>query len=245
MSSFAHTIGRLCGVEYFSTRRALRAAQTTKGQMLLILPSTMRAFRFVDSLAKTRPCYVATGPLVAQRRWHANVVNRTPAEIIKSFRSAGTMTAPVICFPDQLIGEGNSFIEIPFMDERRIFSILEATLVLRYRPVVFGFTSNGPLGHFQLRQISNGPHDALDLAELQRHLLSLLQSELQSNPSDWVAAQYFRLKSRAVYDSRLREELKDVLALLMLEITTSPNNKRLVAAARTAMSEIRRMNLAA
>jgi len=156
-------------------------------------------------------------------RWGLGPYLKTPAEIVREFAGERQLAAPVISFPDQLAGEGDSFVTLRFLGVERRFSLLEAVLVLRHQPRVHQFRSCAPFGAYRLEPVAYG--DALSAADhrtapvrLMRTLLAGLEQELARPPADWLAATTFALKSPIVFEFRVREELREVESILRLAV---------------------------
>lgn len=206
-----------------SCKAALRALGGADNNALLILPTTVSALQFARHLCGTRPCRVTTGPVAQEPRWDLSPYLRTPAEIVREFAGERKLDAQVISFPDQLAGEGESFVTLRFLGVERRFSLLEAVLVLRHQPRVHQFRSCVPFGAYRLEPVAYG--DALSAADhrtaplhLMRTLLSGLERELARPPADWLGAQAFALKSPIVFEFRVREELREVESILRLAV---------------------------
>ena len=203
-----------------SVNRALREIAADETNLLVILPTTVGALELARALCARRPCRVTAGPVIAEARWQLAGQLRTPAEIVREFAGQRRLGAPVISFPDQIAGEGESFVTLPFLGMERRFSLLEAVLVLRHQPRVYQLRSR-PTGGFRLTDVSYA--EALTAADhrtaparLLRTLLSGLEAELAQPPADWLGASNFALKSPIVFEHYVREELREVESLLRL-----------------------------
>jgi hypothetical protein len=218
---------RLCAMARArSQHRALKVLAGLSGNGVLIMPTTVGALGLAQKLCERRCCRVTSGPVTADPRWKLLSHIRTPAEIVREFAGERRLGALVISFPDQIAGEGESFVTLRFLGLERRFSLLEAVLVLRHQPYVCQYRSCRPCGAYRLQPIPYS--DALSAADhrtaparLTRTLLAGLEEELRSPPADWLGAASFALKSEIAYEFRVREELKEVESLLRLAIAAS------------------------
>ncbi|MGH8314499.1 MAG: hypothetical protein ACRETU_05050 [Steroidobacterales bacterium] len=207
-----------------SRKRALRAVEGADNNALFILPTTVSALQFARHLCEARACRVTIGPVALEPRWGLGTYLKTPAEIVREFAGERQLATPVISFPDQLAGEGDSFVTLRFLGVERRFSLLEAVLVLRHQPRVHQFRSCAPFGAYRLEPVAYG--DALSAADhrtaplrLMRTLLSGLEQELARPPADWLGATTFALKSPIAFEFRVREELREVESILRLAVS--------------------------
>ena len=226
-----------------SLRRALRSVAADDNNAILILPTTIGALELARALCMRQPCRVTTGPIIAQARWSLGQHLRTPAEIVREFAGARRLAALVISFPDQLTGEGDSFITLRFLGLERRFSLLEAVLVLRHQPQVYKYSSRRPFGAYRLTDVPYS--DALSAANhriapsaLMRTLLSGLEAELAAPPPDWLGAKSFALKSPVTFEFRVREELKEVESLLRLAIQARGDQQSRLQPALTSVTTL-------
>jgi hypothetical protein len=206
-----------------SLRRALLTLGSNESNRLLILPTTVGALELTRALCLRQPCRVTAGPISAEPRWGLAPHLRTPAEIVREFAGERHLNALVISFPDQIAGEGESFVTLRFLGMDRRFSLLEAVLVLRHQPLVYQYRCRRPFGAYRLLEVPYA--HALSAADhrtapayLLRTLLAGLEAELARPPRDWLAASSFALKSPVTFEVRVREELKEVEALLRLAV---------------------------
>ena len=211
-----------------SLRRALSALTPDGVNRLLILPATVGALELARALCQRQACRVTAGPVTAEPRWQLAPCLRTPAEIVREFAGERRLNALVISFPDQIAGEGESFVTLRFLGMDRRFSLLEAVLALRHQPQVYQYRSRRPLGAYRLLEVpyahafSAADHRTAPV-HLLRTLLAGLEAELASPPRDWLAAPIFALKSPITFEFRVREELKEVEALLRLAVNARPD----------------------
>lgn len=209
-----------------SQRRALKALEGQPDNGVLIMPTTIGALGLARMLCERRCCRVTSGPVTAEPRWNLLPYIKSPAEIVREFAGERRLGALVISFPDQIAGEGESFVTLRFLGLERRFSLLEAVLALRHQPYVFQYRSCLPCGAFRLKPVSYS--EALSTADhrtapvrLTRTLLASLEEELESPPADWLGAASFALKTAVAYEFRVREEMKEVESLLRLAIAAS------------------------
>jgi hypothetical protein len=206
-----------------SLRRALLTLAPDGVNRLLILPTTVGALELARALCLRQACRITAGPITAEPRWQLAQSLRTPAEIVREFAGERRLNALVISFPDQIAGEGESFVTLRFLGMERRFSLLEAVLALRHQPQVHQYRSRRPLGAYRLLEVpyahafSAADHRTAPV-QLLRTLLAGLEAELASPPRDWLAASTFALKSPVTFEFRVREELKEVEALLRLAV---------------------------
>ncbi len=209
-----------------SQKRALKVLAGQSGNGVLIMPTTVGALGFAQTLCELRCCRVTAGPVTAEPRWNLLPYLRTPAQIVREFAGERRLGALVISFPDQIAGEGESFVTLRFLGLERRFSLLEAVLALRHQPYVYQYRSCLPCGAFRLKPVpyshvlSAADHRTAP-ARLTRTLLAGLEEELKSPPADWLGAATFALKSAIAYEFRVREEMKEVESLLRLAIAAS------------------------
>jgi len=206
-----------------SLRHALDSIAPDDSNRLLILPTTVGTLELAGALCSRQPCRVTTGPVSVEARWGLAPHLRTPAEIVREFAGERHLNALVISFPDQIAGEGESFMTLRFLGMDRRFSLLEAVLVLRHQPLVYQYRSRRPFGAYRLLEVPYA--HALSAADhrtapayLLRTLLAGLEAELAKPPRDWLAASSFALKSPVTFEFRVREELKEIEALLRLAV---------------------------
>lgn len=222
--SLANVQRRLRALAHGRSRKAaLRALAVADNNALLILPTTVSALQFARHLCETRPCRVTSGPVAQEPRWDLGPHLRSPAEIVREFSGERKLGAHVLSFPDQLAGEGESFVTLRFLGVERRFSLLEAVLVLRHQPRVHQFRSATPFGAYRLEPVAYA--DAMSAADhrtaplrLMRTLLGGLERELARPPADWLGASTFALKSPVVFEFRVREELREVESILRLAV---------------------------
>src|SRR5882672_666024 len=211
---------RLCALTRSrSQQRALSVLAGEPGNGVLIMPTTVGALGLAQLLCARRSCRVTSGPVTTEPRWNLLPHLRTPAEIVREFAGERRLGALVISFPDQIAGEGESFVTVRFLGLERRFSLLEAVLVLRHQPYAYQYRSGLPFGAFQLKPIHySGAFSSADHrtapAHLTRTLLSGLEEELRRPPPDWLGAASFALKSAAAYEYRVREDLNEIESLL-------------------------------
>lgn len=214
-----------------SVRRAVRLLQRQPENILLILPTTVGALHLTTALCARQRCLVTSGPVVAQKQWNLVPHLRTPGDIVRDLASTKGLVFPVVSFPDQLAGEGASFVAIPFLGVDRCFCLLEALLVIRHRPKVLCLRSclpSGAFGLFEVRYddlLTESSREAAPVP-LMRRLLSSLESELARPPKDWLAAACFELKTPSAFQRRIREELREIESLLRLALLASGNDVR-------------------
>jgi hypothetical protein len=220
---------------------AVRRVQSAGNNMLLILPSTVGAMHLARALCARDAWRITTGVIAGQPRWGLTRHLRTPGQIVREYAGQQILSPRVISFPDQLAGEGDSFVPIPFLGSDRRFSLLEALLVLRHRPRVFGLRSCPPTGSFRLIEVSYqdlsaaSPHTTPSL--LMQRLLSLLESELAHPPKDWLAASSFALKSPDAFERHVREEFREIESLLRLALFAAGGEKELIRSLLTRLAE--------
>jgi hypothetical protein len=226
-----------------SVKRAVRRLPADDGNLLLILPTTVGALELTRALCARQPCRVTGGPVIVEPRWELAPHLRTPAEIVREFAGEKRLAATVVSFPDQLAGEGESFVTLRFLGLERRFSLLEAVLVLRHQPRVYLFRSTRPVGAFRLDNVSYA--EALSRANhrtaparLMKILLSGLESELAEPPPDWLGASCFALKSPVTFEFRVREELREVESLLRLAIDARVEQRPVLEPALASVSAL-------
>ena len=226
-----------------SVGRALRLLPAAERNQLLILPSTVGALEFAHALCVRQPCRVSAGPVVADPRWRLTPHLRTPTEIVRESAGERRLAASVISFPDQLSGEGESFVTLRFLGIERRFSLLEAVLVLRHQPRVLQYRSVRPVGAFRLTAVEYG--HALSAANhrtapvrLMQTLLAGLEAELAEPPTDWLAATCFALKSPVAFEFRVREELREIESLLRLAVDAEVDQRAVLQPALASVSAL-------
>jgi len=230
-----------------SLHRALRSIAANDSNSLLILPTTVGSLELAQALCARQPCRVTSGPVTAEPRWSLGPHLRTPAEIVREFAGERKLAALVLSFPDQIAGEGESFVALRFLGLERRFSLLEAVLVLRHQPRVYQYRTRRPFGAYRLADVSYS--EALSAADhrtapayLMRWLLAGLEAELAVPPPDWLAAASFALKSPATFEFRVREELKEVESLLRLAVDAGLDQRARWQPALTTVTALVRGN---
>lgn len=207
-----------------SIQRALALLENEHAHALIIAPSTLGAFALARAVCRRRPSFVTAGPLSSYAGMRLTPHVRTPADITKAFACQSELPRSVISFPDQQVGGGGSAcLVIPFLGARYTFSAFDALLVARHRPPVYALATCSKAGDFVLHEVRYAElftmeGRLLSLPGLLRRLLMFLEEELARPTSDWLAQDFFRLKSEAVRWLRLREELKDVECLLRMHL---------------------------
>ena len=204
-----------------SVNRALGRIPADAINLLIIAPSTVGTLELARALCVRQACRVTSGPVASDSRWGLQPFLRSPAEIVSEYAGERCLGATIISFPDQIAGEGDSFVPLRFLGMERRFSLLEAVLVLRHQPRVQQLRSGPLAGAFRLTEIAY--RDALSSADhrtppvrLLQTLLSGLETELADPPVDWLAAGAFALKSPVAFEYHVREELREVESLLRL-----------------------------
>jgi hypothetical protein len=226
-----------------SVGRALRGVSIDERNLLLILPSTIGALEFARALCARQPCRVTAGSVVADPRWQLIPHLRTPAEIVREFAGERRLGASVISFPDQIAGEGESFVAFRFLGIERRFSLLEAVLVLRHQPRTLQYRRARAVGTFRLTEVeyshamSAANHRTAPVRLLQT-LLAGLEAELAEPPADWLAASSFALKSPVAFEFRVREELREIESLLRLALDTETGQRAIVQPALASVSAL-------
>lgn len=220
---------------------AVRRVQSAGSNLLLILPSTVGALHLARALCARDAWRITTGAVVGQARWGLTEHLRTPGQIVREFAGQQILSPRVISFPDQLAGEGDSFIPIPFLGTDRRFSLLEALLVLRHRPRVYGLRSCAPPGGFRLIEVNYQdlatPSQHSTPTLLMQRLLSVLETELAKPPQDWLAANSFALKTPAAFENHLREEFREIESLLRLALFAAGGEKEMIQSLLARLSE--------
>jgi hypothetical protein len=220
---------------------AVRRVRNAGSNLLLILPSTIGALHLARALCARDAWRITTGTVVGQARWGLTQHLRTPGQIVREFSGQQILSPRVISFPDQLAGEGDAFLPIPFLGEDRRFSLLEALLVLRHRPRVYGLRSCLPRGCFRLVEVNYqdlaAPSQHSTPALLMQRLLSVLESELAHPPRDWLAAGAFALKTPAGFENHLREEFREIESLLRLALFAAGGEKEMIQSLLARLSE--------
>jgi hypothetical protein len=209
-----------------SVNRALAAIPAPETNLVLILPSTIGALELARALCARRECRVTVGPVTSEARWGLGASLRTPAQIVREFAGERRLNAPVISFPDQIAGEGESFVTLRFLGLDRRFSLLEAVLVLRHQPRVWQLRSSWRAGTFRLTRVSyasamSAANHRTPPVRLLATLLAGLEAELADPPRDWLAARTFAIKSPIAFEDHMREELREVESLLRLAWQTN------------------------
>lgn len=206
-----------------STQRALSMLQNVSEHVLIIAPSTPRAFVLARHLCTRRQCYVSSGVLSQHPVWSLGPHLRSPPEITRAFAGQTSLPRTVISFPDQHPATGPACVCIPFLDTRYAFSSFEALLVARHKPRVFAFETSSRACHFVLHEVRyselfSPDGRLLSLPGLVRRLMMHLERELAHPPPDWLARDVFRAQSEPVRWMTMREELKDVECLLRMHL---------------------------
>jgi len=204
-----------------AVQRGLELLMRAPTNSVLILPTTRGALELARRLAAIRPCRITAGPVSSEGRWRLARHLCTPADIASTFAADSYLPCMVISFPDQLLGAGPAFCPVPFLGTTYWFSAIEALLVMRHRPAVYALRTCSARGDFFIHAIHY--EDLLDLSgrarslqALMGRLLAALEEELTHPSSDWLAAQYFKLKSQSGMRFRQREDLKEIECLLRL-----------------------------
>jgi len=213
-----------------SVNLALARMPADDRNLIVIMPSTVGALELARALCARHPCRVTSGPVTSDPRWGLGPCLRTPAEIVREFAGERRLNAPVISFPDQIAGEGDSFVTLRFLGIDRRFSLLETVLVLRHQPRVCQLRSGKLVSTFRLEDVAYaGALTAADHrtppARLMQTLLSGLESELADPPADWLGARAFALKSPVAFEHHVREELREVESLLRLAWQADPDRR--------------------
>jgi hypothetical protein len=212
-----------CFARARSIQQALALLESEHAHVLIIAPSTHGAFALARAVCRRRPCFVTTGPISAHPGLRLAAHTRTQADIAKALAGQSALSRSIISFPDQQVGMGCAPVLIPFLGTRYSFSSFDAVLVARHRPPVYALATRSGTCDFALHAVRYSELFTVDgrllsLPGLLRRLLMYLEQELTTPPQDWLAQDYFRLKSEAVRWMRLREELKDVECLLRLHL---------------------------
>jgi hypothetical protein len=223
-----------------SVARAVSVLERVPTHVVVIAPCTRGAISFARALCKYRACAVTSGPITSGPSWNLGANLRTPAEIAKVFAGQCVLPRTVVSFPDQHLSSGPACLQIPFLGGRYWFSTLEALLVMRHRPPVFGLVTLPATFGFHLREVRyDDQFDAegrlLSLHSLLYRMLAHLDLQLACPPQDWLARDCLTQKSEAVQCARIREELKDVECLLRMHLQSRYCDRVCTATALSAV----------
>lgn len=198
--------------------KAVREVLDLRQPPLIMLPATRRAARLAVDLCRARPCWVTRGRIFEgidpSEPLHECL--RSPLEIMRLCASGNVLPRPVITVPEQLVGNGPSFRQIEFLDRPRFFSTLECLLAARNRPPLLAAQSVMRQRGYRLHQVDYA--SALDgsLDDLLCYLLQPIESETRRNARDWIAAACLAAKTEQGFRSSLREDCRDVEAVLRM-----------------------------
>jgi hypothetical protein len=147
---------------------------------------------------------------------------RSPYEIVHASSTSAGLPMPVFSFPDQVVGDGGTYVLLEHEGKPRRWSSMEALLVLRHAPEVLYVSGPGAWPAFRFVPILHrGAAEAFEpvhLTALVGTLVSRLEMDLREPPDDWLARECYLLKEPAVFERRIRHELCDIEALLRIEM---------------------------
>lgn len=205
-------------VDHLWRRLALRTVLNLDTPPLILLPATHRAARFAADLCRARPCWVTRGRIfeAVDASEPLNACLRSPLEIMRLCAAGSVLSRPVLTVPEQVVGNGPSFRQIEFLGRPRFFSTLECLLAARHRPPLLSARSVFGRRGYALRHVDYvGSLDGT-LDDLLRHLLQPIEAETRLNAPDWVAAACLAAKTEQGFRSSLREECRDLEAVLRM-----------------------------
>lgn len=212
-------------VRWRAERRLAKRIQKECAGGLLILISTQSNFRIVRMLARITPLWISTGKLATENlRYVRTDYLLTPPEIVRLAAAHEMLPRIVVSFPDQMQGEGPSFVEVEFAGALRRMSLLELLLVRRHHPTVHTVQHDADSNELRLRaiDIAASQQSALDLGVKQ--LLAPIEPTLANPPDDWLAERVFASKSASASAARFRDDVRDVESLLRLLAEHSGTN---------------------
>lgn len=198
-------------------RRLAKQIQKECAGGLLILISTRSNFRIVRELARITPLWISAGKLASEHLWQVcPEYLRTPSEIVRLAATHEALPRIVVSFPDQMQGDGPSFVEIEYAGAPRHMSLLELLLVMRHQPSVHTVLRDLVSDDMSLHPIDAAASRQCPLDQGVKRLLGPIETLLANPPHDWLAERVFASKSAPASAARFRDDVRDVEALLRL-----------------------------
>lgn len=187
--------------------------------LLLMLPATDRSVALARALSQQQDCWIVKGQIFDALNASDPLLRylRSPGDIVRLTAGRSELERPVISMPELIVGDGPSFVQTEFLGEMRYFSVVESLLFARHAPHVLSVHSCFGNRAYRLHHVSMDTcDDANPTLSTLRNLLRPIEAEAHLKPGDWRANHSLAAKTEAGFSASLREDCRDLEALLRM-----------------------------